>query len=149
MAGIPMAERERRRQEWLTIIEAAREYPTGVREYCTDHGIDWKAYYKWFRQLRQEHPEWQSLAGRRLGSKNRRSAKKARSKAKPRNQPRATKRQVSFAPVHLVDRWGATEKTGNEFAALEIALPNKLVLRVPSHCPFDFLSSIVSLLGDY
>ena len=148
MAGISMAEREQRRREWLIIIEAAREYPTGVREYCADHGIDWKTYYKWFRQLRSEHPEWKSLAGRRLGSQNRRSAKKARPKTKPRKPFRATKEQVAFAPVHLIDRWGSSGAHENEFAALEIALPNRLVIRVPSHCPFDFLSSIVALLGD-
>lgn len=52
---------EERQKYWTKIIEVAREYPAGVKAYCTENGISINNYYSWFKKLRDSHPEWEDL----------------------------------------------------------------------------------------
>lgn len=47
---------------WITVIEAARRNPRGVKQYLEDNGISKDLYYQWFSKLRKQHPEWENLA---------------------------------------------------------------------------------------
>ena len=43
---------------WTKIILEAREYPGGIEAYRSGKKISKSNYYKWFKRLRAEHPEW-------------------------------------------------------------------------------------------
>ncbi len=50
-----------RERYWTRIIEQAREWPEGVKVFCTKKSISVNSYYYWFNRLRAKHPGWVDL----------------------------------------------------------------------------------------
>lgn len=64
-------------------------------------------------------------------------------------QERESLETVCFAPVRVVGAERSNENLAGDKSttALEVALPNGIVLRLSSTCPMKLVSDVVSLLG--
>ena len=123
--------------DWISIIETARAYPAGVQKYCADNGICQKMYYKRFKDLKTERPEWNTNLHGKNGGRKKGTTKASLGADNPMSQQ-------SFVPVQIVES-AAIE---NNRATIDVILPNAIAVRLTSDCSPEFLKMVVSTLGD-
>jgi hypothetical protein len=96
-----------------------------AKEFCIKNNIHYNNFVNWRKRLPEREP---GVADER--------------------EPLET---VCFAPVRVVGSEStiANPASDRSAAALEVALPNGVVLRLSSNCPMKLVSDVVSLLGVY
>lgn len=119
-------------QDWISIIETARAYPAGVQKYCADNSICQKMYYKRFKALKSERPDW----GNHLHGKNGGRKKGIKKAHRDADNPIS---QQSFVPVQIVESAVAIE---NDRATIDVILPNAIAVRLTSNCSPEFLKMV-------
>lgn len=136
-------------REWISIIDKARAYPTGVQQYCEDHGICTKNYYRHFRRLKSTRPDWSPLQGRKsIARSNTFQETNGKLAAPAATQPSTNDQPApeNFVPVHVIaDPPSGSDTTGP--LTVDVILPSSIAIRIGVNCPLDFLKEVVSTLG--
>lgn len=136
------APKYRQVQDWEAVIEKARSNPGGIQQYCDEHGISKKTFYKRFREIKVRHPEWGRLSSWSSGRKRKtQAANGSRTPKQPAKSRNNVISEESFVPVQVIET--AMEKQ----AAIEVILPNSITLRIVPGCSIEFLQTITSALG--
>lgn len=131
--------------DWEAVIEKARNHPGGIQQYCADHGICKKTFYKRFSELKHRHPEWRQRKLSRNGGRKRKV--QAPTRVPSSKQPgtgKSISEEESFVPVHVVESSG---NLAGKNIGIDVILPNSITLRVVPGCSTEFLQSLVSALG--
>lgn len=119
-------------RDWAAIVAAARAYPSGVFNYCHDHGISRSDYYKHTARLR-----WAQRKSREMDYSD---------DFELQYGDEASSKQ-NFVPVRVMEESPRASESKDR-SYIEIVLPSSIIIRIDATCPLEFLSTLVSALGE-
>jgi hypothetical protein len=102
-----------------------------IREFCRQHGLTEPSFYAWRGELKR----------RRMAR-----AEKSRANAAAANYVNADGGRTRFASVRLVPDNAATLNmaTASQFAAIELALPNGVTVRMPANAEPSAVATLLN-----
>lgn len=116
---------------WRETLRRQQAGGFSIREFCARQGLAESAFYAWRAEIRRrdrQAPSHAAASGERSMKRRQRGARRAEGSSHPR-----------FLPVAA-----AGGASGLALAAVEIALPSGVVLRVGCNCDRQMLRSVLS-----
>jgi len=110
---------------WRKSIDQQQRSGLSIREFCRQHGLTEPSFYAWRGELKR----------RRTARAEKSRANAATSNRGNGNRTNADGGRTRFASVRLVPDNAATLNmaTALQFAAIELALPNGVMVRMPAN----------------
>jgi hypothetical protein len=126
-AGVRMPKKGERdpikERYWRKVLADWRASGMFAKEYCIKHNVHYNNFVNWRKRIPERDAEFAN--------------------------EQESLDTVCFAPVRVSNSEAATDRVACEISliAMEVALPNGIVLRLSSTCPMKLVSDVVSLLG--